>query len=758
MPSENNQKERRESKRKEEIKSKLGTEIKENGLKYALWSIGTLLLTGLLVRSMRLLLHMPAVIAGEAKKSDYITFNPFKLIITPFTSVGGFITLLFIILAIWMLWFYGIKPRMKETTGYQDDRNFRIAEEGTYGTSALMRRDEIENLMDWKDIEETEGIILGQLDGKVISLPSKKEFDAKLAKNHWGISELINNKVNNNLVVIGAPGTMKTRAFIRNAIIQAIKRGESIIITDPKGELVEDTAEYARRKGYKVRILNLVNLMSSDSWDCMATIGTDSIVAKIFADTVANNAGAGNDKYWVDNASIIFKAVSLYVMECPDEENKTMGRVYDILSGCDLVEIDNLFAKLPEKSVGKRAYNSFKRCNDNVKGQILNGISTMLAVFQDDTVRYITSSDEIDLEEVCYEKCAYYLIMSDQHSSFDFLAVLFYAMSFVKQVEAIDKERSKKSAGLPYRETIPINYLMDEFSNLGQIPNFPKKISTVRSRDINITMIIQNLAQLKNRYPNDLWQEILGCCDTTICLGCTDELTAEYISEKTGIATIEVESVNRSYDGQVAVLNQDTEYKEVKSRGQRRVMTTDEVMRMKNTDELVFIRGQKPLLCQKFDYTLNPESKNFVKTSVTDHKGEWRIRMEEEKQKGKENTIKANEKNKANKQAQEEEIKQKAERGEYAQVMQFGSGESPEITEITEIEEVKREEFFQGESHKIKSVPPKQSAKEEKTDDFINNKMNMMGLTLDSSSETSTESDSSSEFEEIEERDYEEEY
>jgi len=602
--------------------------FRENWWKYLLFGVITLYISGLMAQGIKAFLNLPKIIDGTIPKGEIFSLNPFKCFWISISSVTGILCLLFSVALVWFAWFYGIKPRMKEETGYEDDRNFRIAEEGTYGTSALMRKEEITQILDMKDIGEQEGNILGQYEGKVLSMPSDAEFERKAKANNWGIEEIINNKLNNHIAVIGSSGTMKTRAFVRNLIIQASKRGESMIITDPKAELVRDTAIYLKNKGYNVKIFNLVNLLCSDSWDCMATIGNNSIVAKIFADVVAQNAGKGDDAYFVTNAAIILKAVSLFVLESPTETNKTMGRVYDILSSFKAEQIDIMFSTLRENSTARRAYDAFRRCNDNVKGQILNNISAMLSVFQDDAVRDITTNDEIDLENVCYEKSAYFLVMSDQHTSFDFLAVLFYAMSFIKQVEAIDREQGKKEAGLPYRQTIPINYVMDEFSNLGQIPDFVKKISTVRSRKINISVIVQNIPQLMNRYPNNQWQEILGCCDTTIFLGCTDAMTAEYISKKTGIATIEVESTNSVYDRQVMVLNQATGYHEVKSRGQRKVLNDDEVLRLKNTDELIFLRGQKPLICQKFDFTLHPESKKFVKYSATDHKPKWRLEKE----------------------------------------------------------------------------------------------------------------------------------
>lgn len=720
-----------EKKKKGEWKNKLKKELKEHWFRDIIIVLCALWFAGALGQALRLPITVSALRESgfEGTVTEMIhqcfSWSPIKCIVASVSTVSGFLCLLLTIALMWLGWFYGIKPRMKEKTGYKDDRNFTIAEEGTYGTSSLMRKEEIENVLDMKDIEETEGIILGQLDGKVLSVPSDREFDEKVKRLDWGINEIINNKLNKNVLVIGAPGTMKTRAVVRNSIIQSAKRGESLVITDPKGELVEDTAVYLKNKGYKVRIFNLVNLLNSDSWNCVASIGSNSLVAKIFADAVADNAGKGNDAYFVTNAAIILKAVSLYVIESPNEPVKTMGRIYDILSEKTPEQMDELFWELPERSVARRAYNAFRRCNDNVKGQILNNISAMLSVFQDDAVRDVTNTDEIDIEEICYEKCAYFLITSDQHTSFDFLAVLFYAMSFIKQVEVIDKERGKRDAGLPYRATRPINYIMDEFSNLGQIPDFTRKISTVRSRNINLTIIIQNIAQLKNRYPYDQWQEILGCCDIKIFLGCTDMMTAEYISDVTGIATIEVESTNSTYDRQVMILNQQTDYHEVKSRGQRKVMNKDEVLRMKNTDELILLRCQKPILCQKFDYTLHPESKKFIKSSPADHIPEWRRIREEEQAKNQaiaDRLLKtAAERNEKNTMQKIAEIQKQKDRGEYSSPTQFTETQRrvPASAQLTQKPESNDKDTNIMNTQGVKQVSPEKSKEQKKTEEYL---------------------------------------
>ena len=210
--------------------------------------------------------------------------------------------------------------------------------------------------------------------------------------------------------------------------------------------------------------------------------------------------------------------------------------------------------------------------------------------------------------------------------------MLFWVMSFIKLIEYIDKHKDEN--GDP--TTLPINMLFDEFSNIGIIPDFKKKISTVRSRHVYLTLIIQTLPQLQNRYPNGVWEEIAACCDITIFLGTNDLTTAEYISKRTGIMTTNVKTENNMYERDKIALDRDATSREVTSDGQRMVMTTDEVLRMKNTDSLLLIRGMNPLLCRKYDYTKHPMSKELKKIRIEDYIPRWRqrkINFEKEREK-----------------------------------------------------------------------------------------------------------------------------
>lgn len=597
--------------------------------------------------------ELPQVIRGES--SFDISANPIDAFVATFTHISGYVIMLVVIMVGVYIYKYQISTRMKQETGTRDEqRRFTYADNDSYGSSRLKTAEEMTDIIDLVEIKDTKGIILGKPLGedtsnitmetsptekgktKVISLPSPDEYNDKVKRLNWSLDQRINNQTNQHIAVFGASGSMKSRALARNMILQATRREESVVVTDPKGELYEESYQYLKDAGYDVKMFNLINQDNSDSWNCLAELFNDNgevnpTNAKIFADTIVVNAkpDGSKDSYWNDNAANLLKATCLLVAE-DDTMETSMGTVYDLIANKTLDEIDSLFRVLPEESVARRSYNLFASCNDVVKGQIINGLGIMLGVFQDEAVRNITTSSEIDLSKPITEKCAYFIVTSDQHRVFDFLAALMYSMLFIKLVERYDRLKYDKNIKLKH-----VHLILDEFPNIGQIPDFSRKISTVRSRGIDITIIFQNIVQLQNRYPNGQWEEILGNCDTTIFLGCKDETTAKYIANATGVASIEVTTQNTKYDRSQVMLNQNTTYNEVRSTGQRMVLTPDEVLSLKNTEELVFIRGQSAMKAKKFDYSLHPDATKLKAIPIAEHIPQWKqdkIKAENERQ------------------------------------------------------------------------------------------------------------------------------
>ena len=585
--------------------------------------------SGILSQAIYSLIHLSQIMSGEIEKSKAFSFG-WRALIQWCTSIRGFLCLIIVGVLGYYAWRYLIKSRIKINTGVADDRQFDYSKKSPYGSARPLTEEDLEDILEFKPIEETNGIILGETyDGKVVSIPTTEEFEEKAKKKHWTQDDRTNNTRNRNILVVGSPGTMKSRAFIMNQILQAMKNGESIMVTDPKGELYEKTYQILTDHGYDVKMFNLISQENSDSWNPVDELSDDSTYTKIFSQTVVENADENGEEFWKNNSMNFMKAA----LELDSVED--MGKLYDFISGNTIEDFESEFTEAT-RPVAERAYKIFQQCTDTVKGQIINGLGIMIDLFQDDKIRNITNSQEIDMTKPAREKCAYFVITSDQHRTFDYLAVLFWTMAFIKLIEYIDAHKDENDNPT----TLPIHMLLDEFPNVGEIPDFNRKLSTVRSRLLYVTIIIQNLPQLMNRYPNGMHEEIFSDCDFVAFLGCNDKTTAQYFSELTGIASIEVTTENNVYHREQAILNQEAEYREVKSIGQRTVMNMDEIKSIKNTDLLIFIRGTKSVFqCKKFDYSKNPLSKEIKITKIKNHIPEWRqkqIDEETEKEKAKE--------------------------------------------------------------------------------------------------------------------------
>ena len=500
--------------------------------------------------------------------------------------------------------------RIYQTTGeYDTDRNFIYSAKGTYGTSGWMSRKEMAGVLDLvPDLRKHKGVVLGMLDNKAVCIPE-------------------NPHINGNLAVYGSSGSMKTRSFCMNRILQAAVRGESLIISDPKSELYEKSSEYLRDQGYCVKVFNLVNPENSDSWNCLSEVEGQELMAQLFVDVIIKNTinnGKG-DHFWDSCEMNLLKALVLYVDQSYAEQNRNIGEVYRLLTLSGESDLDSLFENLPPTHPAKAPYSLYKQASDTVRSGVIIGLGSRLQVFQSELIKKITTRDEIDLELPGQERCAYFLVTSDQDSTFDFLASLFLSFCFIKLVRYADK--NCEGGKLP----VPVHVLGEELTACGTIPDLSRRLSVIRSRNISMSCVFQNLAGLQNRYPLNLWQEILGNCDAQLFLGCTDELTAEFISSRTGLASVSVSSKSKQL-GTWRISNYTPEYRETSGVGKRPVLTPDEVLRLPITQALVIIRGQKVLKVNKLDYSKHPESSKLRSCKASAHIPEWR-RLEQEQPK-----------------------------------------------------------------------------------------------------------------------------
>lgn len=504
-----------------------------------------------------------------------------------------------------LLIFMVMRMGYSDTGEYDRDRNLVYSNKGTYGTAGFMTRREMKGVLDLvPNIRKHHGTILGELDGQVVCIPEKTRF-------------------NGNLAVYGASGSKKTRAFCVNMILQCAASKTSLIICDPKSELYEKTSEYLRSRGYTVKVFNLVTPSASDSWNCLSEIQGQELMAQLFCDVIIKNTGSERGDHFWDNAELnLLKALVLYVERSYPPEKRNIGEVYQLLSMSSEKELNALFDVLPISHPAKAPYSIFKQSSESVRGGVIVGLGSRLQVFQNQDIRNITGHNEIDLELPGKELCAYYCITSDQDSTFDFLSSLFLSFIFIRLVRYADQYCP--GGELP----VPVHVLGEELCACGVIPDLSRKISVIRSRRISMSCVFQNLAGLQNRYPYNQWQEILGNCDVQLFLGCTDALTADFISQRTGEASIAVTSKAKQL-GTWRVSNYTPEYRETSGVGRRKLMTMDEVLRMDVDRALVIIRGKKVLEVDKYDYSKHPEAKKLRPSKAASHVPEWRESKEE---------------------------------------------------------------------------------------------------------------------------------
>lgn len=267
-------------------------------------------------------------------------------------------------------------------------------------------------------------------------------------------------------------------------------------------------------------------------------------------------------------------------------------------------------------------YSLYQRASDSVRSGVISGLGSRLQVFQSELIKKITAYDEISLELPGQQPCAYYLVTSDQDSTFDFLASLFLSFAFIKLVRYAD-------ANCPGgRLPVPVHVLGEELTACGTISELSRRISVIRSRNISMSCVFQNLAGLQNRYPQNQWQEILGNCDVQLFLGCTDHLTAEYVSQRTGIASVAVSSTSKALST-LRVSDYTPQYRESSGVGKRPVLTPDEVLRLPVDEALVILRGHKVLKVRKMDYSLHPAYKQLRECKASAHIPEWRKALPE---------------------------------------------------------------------------------------------------------------------------------
>ena len=429
------------------------------------------------------------------------------------------------------------------------------------------------------------------------------------------------NKVGNiNVLIVGGSGSGKSSSY---TIPNAHQLLGSYIFTDPKGEIYDKTAGYLKKNGYEIKLLNLVNPLSSDSYNPLQHIQSE-IDVDVIANTIVKgqkSEGSASDPYWDNMAEILLKALIYYLIAAAPPEEQNLASCAELVraannnGGSNL--LSDLMSKLPYDHPARMNYKSVEIASDKTYSSILSTLQSKLGKFDSKDIADVTSTNTIDFDEIAKRKTALYVVSSDTHAAYDFLLTIFFSQMIQQLYDFADKN----GGSLP----IKTFFILDEFANIGQIPDFDKKISTSRSRGISFSVILQNLDQLKAIYEKS-YETIIGNCDTHVFLGSNSFATVEYFSKELGEKTIthNSKSTNRNNAG---IRSGFSESDQIMARA---LMTPDELRRMDNNECIIFEKGLKPIRAKKFWYYKTNMIKDFQAFQINHNdydcgeRGNWR--------------------------------------------------------------------------------------------------------------------------------------
>ena len=404
-----------------------------------------------------------------------------------------------------------------------------------------------------------------------------------------------------NVLVIGGSGAAKTRSFVLPNILTA---NTNYVITDPKSEVLLATGGYLKEQGYDVRVLNLVNLEQSDGYNPFCYLRDEKDVLKLVNNLIQSTAPKGShesDPFWTKAETALLQAIILMLFQEAPEYEQNFSMVMRVLEYAEVREedeghvspLDLLFESIERRkpdSVAVRQYKVFKLAAGKTAKSILVSTAVRLAPFNLPQIQALTDHDDMDLYTLGEKKVALYAVIPDNDNTFNFLVSLLYAQAFQSLYYSADQIHH---GPLPRH----VRFVLDEFAAM-PLPGFTRELATMRSRSISASVIIQNMAQIKELY-KDSWETIPGNCDTILYLGGNESSTHKYVSEMLGKATIDTKT-----HGQTK--GKSGSYSTNFQMSGRELLTPDEVRKLDNRYALLFIRGASPVMDEKYDLMHHP--------------------------------------------------------------------------------------------------------------------------------------------------------
>jgi type IV secretion system protein VirD4 len=482
------------------------------------------------------------------------------------------------------------KVLLNQPLKYEDASDY-----GAYGSARWARKEEIYNPEDITSDINKPGTIHGMYKGQVIN----QHDDSFL---------------NRNILLVGGSGAGKTRS---NIITNILKNKESSqVIVDPKGELYEKTAQVKREQGYEVHLINFKDREKSDRYNLFDYIRRDSDAFKV-ADSMVSNAAEGDKvkkDFWNQTQIAVLQAFKIYVRHALPKSQHHMGSVMN-LAQCRYDVIRHLFYKFPKGHIVRRSYDTaVANLNEKTGPDVFQTLMGTLNPWLYDDVCRFTETNDFLFEDLGKKKMIVYVIMPIADNEFKPLITTFFTQLFSELYRLADLNLGK----LPQ----PVWLALDEFANIGKIPEFEKRLSTTRSLGIDMTIIVQDNAQLESRYGKDIAKEIISNCDIRILLKANEPDTAKYFSRLAGKTTIKITNKSNSKSSKSSSKSESVQYVG------RDLITEGEVMGLKRNEQLLFIAGYKPMKVQKAWFNKIKEFKKMMKgkeISREDYEGAERL-------------------------------------------------------------------------------------------------------------------------------------
>lgn len=408
-----------------------------------------------------------------------------------------------------------------------------------------------------------------------------------------------------NVLVTGGSGAGKSRTY---AIPNIMQCNCSMVITDPKAELLRKTGGLLKKKGYEVRVFDLINPDTSFCYNPFQYVHDDKDVLRLISNLIKNTTPKGSqsqDPFWEKSETALLQALMLYLLHEAPPEEQNFSMIMEMLGSAQVKEddedyespLDILFERLEMRepdSIAVKQYHIYKQAAGKTAKSILISVGVRLAAFNLQQIANLTCTDELDLASIGEKKVALFCCIPDADTSLNYLVGMIYSQLFQTLYFVADRKHGGK---LP----MPVHCIMDEFPNVALPDEFEKILATMRSRGISCSIIIQNMAQLKALF-KDSWESLCGNCDEFLYLGGNEKETHKYVSELLGKETIDTNTYGQTK-------GKSGSYSTNFQQSGRELLMPDEVRMLDNANALLFIRGERPILDKKYDLMKHPNIK-----------------------------------------------------------------------------------------------------------------------------------------------------